>query len=231
MRAYNMKEGRERSVSDRMKTIIFDMDGVIFDTERLILSCWVVVAGKYGIPHMEDTFKKSIGTDVHTTKQILLDTYGEDFPYDTFREEYRDMFYQKVEKEGLPLKRGARELLGFLKINGYRIGLASSTRREVVEQELSDAGLLGFFETIVGGDMVAHGKPAPDIYEKACEKLKVKPEEAYAVEDSKNGMKAAKAAGLKVIHVPDLLEPDEEMIQMSEEIFEDLMEVRNFLAR
>ena len=213
------------------KTIIFDMDGVIFDTERLILNCWQIEAVKYGIPRIAGTFKKCIGTTVDTTKQILFDTYGADFPYDKFRSEYRDLFYQKIEKEGLPVKRGARELLSFLKVNGYRAGLASSTRREVVEQELSDTGLHGFFEVIVGGDMVKKSKPAPDIYLRACELLQVKPEGTYAIEDSKNGIKSAKEAGLKVLHVPDLIKPDKETMEMADEIFEDLIQVRNFLAR
>lgn len=213
------------------KTIIFDMDGVIFDTERLILSCWQIEAAKYDIPNIEDTFKKCIGTNVDTTRQILFDTYGKDFPYDKFRPEYRDLFYQKIEKDGLPVKHGAREILSFLKVNGYRTGLASSTRREVVEQELTDAGLRNFFEVLVGGDMVKKSKPEPDIYWKACELMRVKPEETYAIEDSKNGVISAKTAGLKVLHVPDIIEPDEEMTEMADEIFEDLIQVRNFLAK
>lgn len=213
------------------KTIIFDMDGVILDTERLILGCWQIEAAKYGIPDIENTFKKSIGTNIDATRQILLDTYGDDFPYDKFRAEYRELFYKKVDTEGIPVKRGARELLNFLKVNGYRTGLASSTRRAVVEQELTDVGLIHFFEVIVGGDMVEKSKPEPDIYQKACGLLKVKPEDAYAIEDSKNGILSAKAAGLKVIHVPDLLEPDEEMAALADEIFDDLIQVRNFLAQ
>ncbi len=212
------------------KTIIFDMDGVIFDTERLILSCWQIEAVKYDIPNIENTFKACIGTDVDTTRRILFDTYGKDFPYDKFRTEYRDLFYRKIEKNGIPVKRGVREILSFLKVNGYRTGLASSTRREVVEQELTDAGLRNFFEVIVGGDMVKRGKPEPDIYQKACEQMLVEPEESYAIEDSKNGILSAKAAGLKVLHVPDILEPDEEMKELADEIFEDLIQVRKFLA-
>lgn len=213
------------------KTIIFDMDGVILDTERLILSCWQIEAVKYDIPDIEGTFRKCIGTDTDTTRQILFDTYGDDFPYDKFRAEYRDLFYKKVDWYGIPVKSGARELLSFLKVNGYRTGVASSTRREVVEQELTDAGLIRFFEVIVGGDMIEKGKPAPDIYQKACGLLGVKPEETYAIEDSKNGILSAKTAGLKVLHVPDLLEPDEEMTALADEIFDDLIQVRNFLAK
>lgn len=213
------------------KQIIFDMDGVIFDTENLILSCWRVVAEKYRIPNIEEAFRRVIGVSAAGTKKIIQEVYGEEFDYESFRQESRELFDKKIARNGIPLKPGVRELLSFLKINGYRVGLASSTRYETVLEELTQTGLAGFFEIIIGGDMVKRSKPEPDIYLHACEAMKLMPEETFAVEDSWNGVRSAAAAGLRVLHVPDLLEPGEEMEKLSFAIFEDLIDVRNYLAK
>lgn len=213
------------------KQIIFDMDGVIFDTENLILSCWCFLAEKYDIPQIEDTFRRAIGVSSEGTKKIVREVYGDDFPCEMFWKEWKQLFDQKIEKQGMPVKRGARELLSFLKINGYRVGLASSTRHETVVDELTQVGLIDFFEVLVGGDMVERGKPEPDIYLCVCEKMEIDPKETFAIEDSWNGVRSAAGAGLRVFHVPDLLEPNEEMERLSYAVYDDLIDLRNYLAR
>lgn len=213
------------------KQIIFDMDGVIFDTENLILSCWCFLAEKYDIPNIEDTYRRAIGVSSEGTKKIVREVYGEDFPCDVFWAEWKQLFEQKIQKQGLPVKQGVREILSFLKINGFRVGLASSTGYETVVDELTQAGLIDFFEILVGGDMVKHGKPEPDIYARACEEMGIDPRETFAVEDSWNGVRSAAGAGLRVLHVPDLLKPNEEMEKLSYAIFDDLFDVRRYLAK
>ncbi len=214
------------------KVIVFDMDGVIFDTENQILGIWIYLAGKYGIEGIETAFYQCIGTNREKTKKIMLEHYGENFPYEKFRQESSMLFKERTAAEGIPVKAGVRELLSFLKINGYRLGLASSTRYAVVKEELEGAGLFDFFEIVVGGDMVRRSKPAPDIYQKACEELAVEPERAYAVEDSKNGVRSAVEAGLRVFLIPDLIAPDDEMKKMAYQIYPDLIELRRqFFAR
>lgn len=213
------------------KQIIFDMDGVIFDTENLILSCWCFLAEIYDIPRIEDTFRRAIGVSAEGTKKIVREVYGDDFPCEMFWKEWKQLFNQKIEKQGLPVKRGARELLSFLKINGYRVGLASSTKHQDVVDELTQTGLIDFFEILVGGDMVERGKPEPDIYLCVCEQMEIDPKETFAIEDSWNGVRSAAGAGLRVLHVPDLLEPNEEMERLSYAIFDDLIDLRNYLAK
>ena len=131
---------------------------------------------------------------------------------------------------GLPLKKGAVELLSWLKEQNALLALASSTKRSLVIQELTDAGLLDYFSVITGGDQISHSKPDPEIYLKACEKLGIDPKEAYAVEDSYNGIRSAFSAGMKPLMVPDLLPPTGEMEEKAHRIFDDLLEVRDFLA-
>ena len=212
------------------KTVIFDMDGVIFDTENLILQNWRELAAGYGCDagELEDVFYSCIGTNAAATKEIVLAHFGEQFPYAPFRAASSVLFQQKVESFGMPVKRGARELLAYLKEAAYRIGLASSTRKAVVEQELRSAGLRDFFDVVVGGDMVHHSKPEPDVFLKCCELLGERPAEAYVIEDSYNGVRAAKRAGAVVIMVPDLIQPDEEMQSLSDYIMPSLAEAETF---
>lgn len=211
-----------------LKTVVFDMDGVLFDTEALVLSCWKLVGEKYGLKDIEEAFRRCIGTNSAQTRKIVCDFWGEALDYEKFRREASYVFRRKVDAHGIPVKRGARELLSYLKVNGYRTGLATSTRRQAAEQELEQAGLLRFFPVIVGGDMVTHSKPHPEIYFRACRELGVDPSQAFAIEDSYHGVRSAHAAGMRVFMVPDLIEPDEEMAELAYQIVPSLMGVLGY---
>ncbi len=214
-----------------MKAVIFDMDGVIFDSERLVLEGWLELGKKYGIPDIDKIFPKCIGSNAVASKRIFLDYYGEDFPYDTYKQETSADYHAKYDGGRLPMKPGIKELLQFLKENGYHIGLASSTRYEVVRQQLEDAGILSYFETLTCGDMVKKSKPEPDIFLKAAETLGVHPQDCIVIEDSYNGIRAASRACMFPIMVPDMIAPDEEMEQLAKAIFSNLNEVREFLEK
>ncbi|MBP3507450.1 MAG: HAD family phosphatase [Lachnospiraceae bacterium] len=209
--------------------VIFDMDGVIFDSERLVILCWKVVAEKYGIENIEEACRECLGLNREAAKEKMLLRYGADFPYDEYKKEMSDLFHSRYSGGRLPLKTGVVELLTYLKEQGIAVALASSTRSEVVLAELRDGGILPFFDKVICGDMVKRSKPAPDIYLKACEELQVEPERAYAIEDSYNGIRAAHSGGLRPIMVPDLAEPTEEMRELAEVILPDLVEVRKYL--
>ena len=214
-----------------MKAIVFDMDGVLFDTEFVCLEGWKAVAEKNNLPDMEKVFPRCIGLNNTDCQAVLLDAYGVDFDYADFRKQASAEFWGYIESKGLPEKPGVHELLEWLKASDYKVGLASSTKRSSVLNHLEDAGILDYFEVIISGDMVEHSKPEPDIYLLACEKLGVEPGEAYAIEDSFNGIRSAYAAGMKPIMVPDMLAPDAEMQEKSVVILKDLGEVLKFLAR
>lgn len=213
-----------------MKAVVFDMDGVLFDTESISVKSWCAVVEEQGIQDMDSVVMQCIGRNDTDCKILLLDHYGQDFPYDEFKKLVWDWFQDYLDRNGVPVKKGVRELLSYLQEAGYGIGLASSSRRETVLGNLEKTGLTSYFSTIVTGDMVEHSKPLPDIYLLACEKMGVKPEEAYAIEDSHNGIKSAQAAGMKAIMVPDLLEPDEEIRSLSFLVLEDLLKVREYLT-
>ena len=200
-----------------MKAVVFDMDGVLFDTEILCMKSWAAVAGEHGLRGMEEVFPKCIGCNESGSKKYVLEAYGEDFDYEGFRKEASAWFWAYIEKNGLPVKPGAEEILKWLKEDGWVIGLASSTRQSTVLSHLEQAGLREFFSAVVTGDMVEHSKPEPS--------------QTYAIEDSPNGIRAAHAAGMMPLMVPDMLAPDEEMRGLSLEIFGDLYGVMEYFRR
>lgn len=212
-----------------MKAVIFDMDGVLFDTERVCMEVWVAVAEKLGLAGMEEVFPAVIGLNVNDSRQIMKKAYGADFDYPYFRKLAAEGFQAYIEEKGLPVKPGVREILRWLKESGYAVGLASSTGEKDVRSHLRRVGLSDYFPVVVTGDMVEHSKPLPDIYLLACEKLGVEPARAYAIEDSPNGIRSAHAAGMRPVMVPDMIAPDEEMRRLSCVILEDLTQALAFL--
>lgn len=213
-----------------MNAVVFDMDGVIFDSERLVTACWTQVAAKRGIPDMEAACRDCLGIDAPGTKRIMMERYGEDFPYEVFQQEASELFRMQTSGGKLPVKEGVREILPWLHEKGLKVALATSTREEIVRQELKEAGLLSFFDQIICGDMVSNGKPAPDIYLRACEAVGVRPEDAFAVEDSFNGIRAASRAGMHPIMVPDMVMPDEEIRGLACVVLSSLIEARKYIA-
>lgn len=212
------------------KAVVFDMDGVIFDSERAVMQCWKEVASRHNIPDIEKAILACTGTTMVRTREIILNLYGADFPYDEYARESSVIFHSRYDGGRLPMKPGVKELLTFLKERGKKIALASSTRQQVVTDELRDAGIIEYFDRIICGDMVSRSKPAPDIFLKACEELNVSPSDSYAIEDSYNGIRAAHAGGLHPIMVPDLLPADEEMQSLAEIVLPNLTSVMEYLA-
>ncbi len=212
------------------KAVVFDMDGVIFDSERAVMQCWKEVASRHNIPDIEKAILACTGTTMVRTREIMLNLYGADFPYDEYARESSAIFHSRYDGGRLPMKPGVKELLTFLKKHDKKIALASSTRHQVVTDELRDADIIEYFDRIICGDMVSRSKPAPDIFLKACEALNISPSDSYAIEDSYNGIRAAHAGGLHPIMVPDLLPADEEMQSLAEIVLPSLTSVMEYLA-
>lgn len=215
---------------EKSRGIVFDMDGVLFDTERIYMDAWKEVADRQGVQDIEQVALRCIGLNAAGTEKVFLEHYGADFHYESFRRAASDRFCEKVEQDGLPVKPGVRELLSWLKSENYRIALASSTKKSRVVEQLGRAGLLDYFQVVIGGDMVQNGKPDPEIYLTACEQLGVHPAETYAVEDSPNGIRSAHGAGMRTVMVPDLIQPDKELERLLYRLCRDLTEVRYLLA-
>lgn len=212
--------------------LIFDMDGVILDTERLVLQCWNSLAPQYGISDLADLkeiFLSTVGTTRKYTNQVLHMHYGADFPAEQFDKHVSCLFHSIADTQGIPIKPGAAELLQWASEHDFHIGLASSTRQQTVENELKQAGLHPYFDYILGGDRIARSKPFPDIYLAACHDMGVEPADAFAIEDSYNGVRAAAHAGMQPIMIPDTLPPTQEMYQLCFNVFPNLFALTTYL--
>ena len=211
------------------QAVVFDMDGVIFDTERLVIEFWKEVAKKHNIPNIEHTCIQCLGTNRVRTREIFLENYGADFPFDPYRAEVTELFNTHYKGVPLPTKPGVRELLSYLQEQDIKVGLASSTAQHLVRDEIGTAGLLPYFQTLVCGDMVEHSKPAPDIFLKACEILNADLTKSIAIEDSFNGIRSAHCAGMTPIMVPDQVQPTDEIRALAFHVMPSLLDVLNWL--
>lgn len=214
-----------------MKAVVFDMDGVIFDSESLYRKHWMISGKEYGIEEnlMHELCDKIAGATKEHNEKTMKSYLGQDFDYMEFRTVTMNRMDNDIRENGLKLKPGVHEIFRHLKENGYLIGLATSTYQERAERNLKNAGILEVFDKIVYGGMVTNGKPAPDIYLKACEQLGVEPKEAMGVEDSINGVKASAAAGLYTIMVVDMIKPTDEVRLIADKIFDSLFDIISLL--
>lgn len=209
--------------------VIFDMDGVIFDSERAYIDAYKMLAPKYGLTDAETIHRAcmdSIGVNRNKTKEIFFSYVGHEFDY----EQYREDVQVELNKTDYVIKPGVYEIFSWLKKVGARVALASSTREVSVMKSLGKADLVGCFDEIVCGDMVSHSKPHPEIFLTAAERLGAKPADCYVIEDSFNGIRAAYAAGMHPIMVPDILQPDEEIRGLAEVVLPSLFEVQRYLS-
>ncbi len=214
--------------------VIFDMDGVIFDSERACFECWLEAADMLKVKGMREFYPRIIGTNANQTLRMAREAFDGITGEGTAEELQRlssEIFHQRYDNGGLPLKKGAVEILGYLKDEGIRTALASSTRTQQVIRELTNAGLIDYFDSVTGGDSVTISKPDPQIYLIACEKLGSLPRETFAIEDSFNGIRSAHRAGMRPLMVPDMIPPDDEMLSLSEAIFGDLTEVLEYFRK
>lgn len=195
-----------------IEAVIFDMDGLLFDTEKLCMEMWQAQGEKEGIAFSKELFYKCIGRNNKDTKQIVLDSLGHDFPYEDFRKKASLAMRENMDKNGPPKKPGLHELFSFLKLNNIKIALATSTSRESAVWMIKRAGIDEYFEAFAFGNEVEHGKPAPDIFLHAASQLKVLPENCVVYEDSEAGLKAAHSAGMKSVFIKDLLLPPEAVL-------------------
>lgn len=194
-----------------MKAVIFDMDGLMFDTERVHIMAWDYASDKLGwnCPGI-DMVKKTLGMSIPAAEEVWKSILGDKYDRDKLSEYSQEFMQNYFKNNKVPVKDGLYPLLDFLKRNGYKSAVASSTNNFGVMRNLQSAGIEEYFDAVVTGDMIENSKPAPDIFLKACELLGVYPSEAYALEDSRNGLLSAINAGCKTIMVPDLWEGEKE---------------------
>ena len=193
------------------KIVIFDLDGTLIDTEKYFKIFWRQAAAAFGFEMSEEQALRLRSLGRPYAPALLREWFGDTFDYVAVREHRRKIMKAHLDKVGIELKPYAEQALLWLSENGYRAAVATATSAERAAKQLRQLGLAAYFYEIVSAASLEKGKPAPDVYLYACERLGKSPEDCFAVEDSPNGVLSAYAAGLKVIMVPDQTEPDEEL--------------------
>lgn len=213
----------------KISAVIFDMDGVIFDTERLGSILWKKASEEFGYPITDEVYKETIGVNIRETERIFKKYLGENYPFDEIYKRKIQLTEEYIEKNGLPIKTGLFEILEFLESKKIPKAIATSTERERALYLLKKAEIDKRFEVIVCGDEVEKSKPEPDIFLLASQKLMVNPQECIVLEDSDNGISAAYKAGMIPILVLDYNTPSPETLKRAYKVFNSLLEVREFL--
>ena len=211
-----------------IKLIIFDMDGLMFDTEKLIYKSWKESCKKYKQNLSDKIFIESIGLNRKKTIEIYKKYFAVNFPYEDIIDETMNIFENFIRSEGVPLKEGVLELLDYNKKKQLKMAVATSTKRDRTELmlNLSDTGK--YFDVVVCGDEIISGKPDPEIFLETAKKLNYQPENCMVLEDSKNGIIAAYKAGMLPVMVPDIIKPEKEIEAMIFKKFDSLKEVKNY---
>lgn len=213
----------------KIELVIFDMDGLMFDTETVSREAWKIAGREVNLPVDNELFSKILGTNSSYINKTFMDHFGENSCY-------KDLIYRRniivdelIDKNGLRAKKGLKELLSYLKDNNIKRAVATSTSRERAIKLLTLGGVVNEFDYVICGDEVTKSKPDPEIFLKVAQKLNVTPKNCVVLEDSRFGVYAAKNAGMNPIMVPDLLEPDEELLGMIYNKATDLEKVIDFL--
>lgn len=214
-----------------IKGAIFDMDGLMIDSEKIVYESWQSVMDNLGYKYNLEIFKKTIGLKAEETEKLYHKIYGEKFDYPPKRDKVRQMFLDTTEKYGVPVKKGLVTLINFLKANNITLAVATSTSKPTAEKTLKRAKLYDYFDEFVFGSDVKNSKPHPEAFLTASKRLMLAPSECVAFEDSINGIKSANAAGNLTIMVPDFLEPTEEIKPLLNFVCSDLSKAIPYLCK
>lgn len=195
----------------KIKGLIFDMDGLLIDTERLSYEAWVRDCAERGYTLELSQFLSIRSLSIKKCEEKFKSFFGEDFDFTASFNRHTEYMNEHIDKYGVPMKKGAKRLLEFARSQGLCIALATSTPLDIAEKWLRSIGIWEYFDKVQSAAFIKNGKPAPDVYIAACELLGLKPSECMAFEDSPNGVRSASSAGCVTVMVPDLSGADEEL--------------------
>lgn len=213
---------------NNFEAIIFDMDGLLLDSEEIALVAFNETLDYFGLESQTELFFKLIGTNALSCRKILREELRGKTDSDKFGKLWDKMYMEKTLEAPIPLKKGVLELLDYINNIGLISAVATSTKTEEAIKKLKSAGILDYFKVVVGGERVKEGKPNPEIYLLAAKELSVNPKNCLGLEDSENGVKSAFSAGLTVIQIPDLVQPSDELKKLGHIILESLDDVVNY---
>ena len=210
--------------------VIFDMDGLMLDTESLAARAWEHAAAKTKVEFSAVLCRRMIGRNGASCRELLAQHYGRAFPIERLMDAWNEAYTTLVQTEGVAVKTGLAELLDLLEAMNIPKAVATSSGHVGATAKLERASLLHRFPVLVGGDQVAHGKPAPDIFLAAAARLRISPHDCIVLEDSEPGVAAAWAAGMTPIMVPDLHQPSDELMARELIVMHSLHDVCEHLS-
>ena len=213
------------------RAVIFDMDGLMLDTERLALKAWQLAGVDFGFPISEDIFITMVGRNRWDSDRTLVEIFGSDFPVDAVRKRYRTYVNGWIDEGKLSIKSGLLELLDFLDKVSMPKAVATSTEYKRATHKLSLVNLLERFPIVIAGDQVEKGKPAPDIFLAAALRLEVFPKHCLVLEDSDAGIQAAYDAGMTPVMIPDMKPPSEKSRTFAHKVFGELGEFHDYFRK
>ena len=212
----------------RFEAIVFDMDGLLLDSERIVLDAFLLVCEHFELGDRTELLKQCIGTNRDYTRARMTEAFGSGVDFNEFQNMWTLKHEEIVGDDAMPLMDGARELLDLIQQLDIPRAVSTSTRSAQALDRLEKADLLHYFEFVVGGDQVTNSKPDPEIYLAATQKLGCNPTSCLAFEDSENGVRAALGAGLRVIQVPDLVAPSANVRALGHTILASLRDVPGY---
>ncbi len=213
-----------------LSAVIFDMDGLMLDTERIAVDAWMRAGADCGCEIPLSVVVETVGRDVRSARAYFEQVLGPSFDYDRVRPLRLRYAAEAIERHGVPVKDGLAELLDVLAGRGVLRAVATSTERSRAEALLSGAQLSQQFDVVVCGDEVKHGKPAPDIFLLAAERLRVSPSRCLVLEDSDMGILAATNAQMRAFLIPDIKAPSPETVALADRVFPNLRAVASCLS-
>lgn len=200
------------------RAVVFDMDGTLLDSERVALNTFTETCAEFSLPMRLEVYHQCIGHRGEQTRAVLLANYGASFPLDAFFSAWSQRYVQQAIAQPVPVKQGAKAILQALNELNVPVAVATQTQSKSARAKLYKSGLLHHVEFVLGGDQVKQGKPHPEIYLTAAKRLQVDPAQAWAIEDSEVGVRAAHAAGLRVFQIPDMLHPSAELLALGHQV-------------
>lgn len=215
--------------TDKIKAVIFDLDGTLLDTEKLLVKYWCRAANELGFPMTSEQALRIRSLTHRLVPPLFKEWFGESCDYMKIRARRMELMQEHIDRYGLDVKPGAAELLSYLGEKGYLRAVATATDIERAGRLLKTAGLYQSFDRIISASMVEWGKPKPDIYIYAAKQLGLEPQECIAVEDSPNGIISASEAGCRTVMVPDLTPPEKELLPRLYACCDNLLSIEELL--
>ena len=211
--------------------VIFDMDGLMFDTERLALNSWQKAAKRFGFTLPEELLIEVVGLNVEDTRKTFERDIGKKVPFDQLRALRLRYNREAILEKGVPVKEGLYDILDLLEKKSIPKAVATTTEYSIMEELLSLSRLLHRFDCLVSGEDVPQSKPAPDIFLLAAKRLSIPPQSCIVLEDSYSGIQAAHNAGMIPILIPDLKATDQEVKKLTYAVFPSLKETALFISQ